>query len=52
MAKDLTTRAENYSQWYNDLVIKARAIHSTTEMMEIILITFLDFLEMRYRFAI
>jgi len=23
MAKELTTRAENYSQWYNDLVIKA-----------------------------
>src|SRR4030042_1610154 len=23
MAKDLTTRAENYSQWYNDLVIKS-----------------------------
>jgi prolyl-tRNA synthetase len=23
MAKDFTTRAENYSQWYNDLVIKA-----------------------------
>jgi prolyl-tRNA synthetase len=23
MAKDLTTREENYSQWYNDLVIKA-----------------------------
>ncbi|PIF06359.1 MAG: proline--tRNA ligase [Draconibacterium sp.] len=23
MAKDLTTRAENYSQWYQDLVIKA-----------------------------
>ncbi len=23
MAKELTTRSENYSQWYNDLVIKA-----------------------------
>lgn len=23
MAKDLTTRKENYSQWYNDLVVKA-----------------------------
>ena len=23
MAKELTSRAENYSQWYNDLVIKA-----------------------------
>ncbi len=23
MAKDLTTRNENYSQWYNDLVVKA-----------------------------
>ncbi len=23
MAKELTTRAENYSQWYNDLVVKA-----------------------------
>jgi prolyl-tRNA synthetase len=23
MAKELTTRAENYAQWYNDLVIKA-----------------------------
>ena len=23
MAKDFPTRAENYSQWYNDLVIKA-----------------------------
>ena len=23
MAKDLSTRSENYSQWYNDLVIKA-----------------------------
>ena len=23
MAKDLTKREENYSQWYNDLVIKA-----------------------------
>ena len=23
MAKEITTRAENYSQWYNDLVIKA-----------------------------
>ena len=23
MAKDLTTRSENYSQWYNDLVIRA-----------------------------
>ena len=23
MAKELTSRSENYSQWYNDLVIKA-----------------------------
>ena len=23
MAKDFPTRAENYAQWYNDLVIKA-----------------------------
>ena len=23
MAKELTTRKENYSQWYNDLVVKA-----------------------------
>src|SRR5437016_7257368 len=23
MAKELTSRAENYSQWYNDLVLKA-----------------------------
>src|SRR4030043_2439765 len=23
MPKELTTRAENYSQWYNDIVIKA-----------------------------
>ena len=23
MAKDFPSRAENYSQWYNDLVIKA-----------------------------
>ena len=23
MAKEVTTRAENYSQWYNDLVVKA-----------------------------
>ena len=23
MAKELTSRKENYSQWYNDLVIKA-----------------------------
>ena len=23
MAKELTPRAENYSQWYNDLVVKA-----------------------------
>ena len=23
MAKDFTTREENYAQWYNDLVIKA-----------------------------
>ena len=23
MAKELTSRAENYAQWYNDLVIKA-----------------------------
>ena len=23
MAKELTSRAENYSQWYNDLVVKA-----------------------------
>ncbi len=23
MAKDFSTRAENYAQWYNDLVIKA-----------------------------
>ena len=23
MAKELTPQAENYSQWYNDLVIKA-----------------------------
>ncbi len=22
MAKELTTRAQDYSQWYNDLVIK------------------------------
>src|SRR5947199_7875107 len=23
MSKDIPTRAENYSQWYNDLVVKA-----------------------------
>ena len=23
MAKEVTSRAENYSQWYNDLVVKA-----------------------------
>ena len=23
MAKELTPRGENYSQWYNDLVVKA-----------------------------
>ena len=23
MAKELTSRSENYSQWYNDLVVKA-----------------------------
>ena len=23
MAKELTSRSENYSQWYNDLVLKA-----------------------------
>ena len=23
MAKDLTSRAENYSEWYNELVVKA-----------------------------
>ena len=23
MAKEITSRSENYSQWYNDLVVKA-----------------------------
>ena len=29
MAKELTSRAENYSQWYNDLVIKADLAESS-----------------------
>ncbi|NDP20311.1 MAG: proline--tRNA ligase [Paludibacter sp.] len=29
MAKELTTRSENYSQWYNDLVIKADLAESS-----------------------
>jgi len=29
MAKDLTSRSENYSQWYNDLVIKADLAESS-----------------------
>lgn len=29
MAKDFSTRAENYSQWYNDLVIKADLAESS-----------------------
>lgn len=29
MAKDFTTRADNYSQWYNDLVVKADLAESS-----------------------
>lgn len=33
MAKDFTTRNEDYSQWYNEIVVKADlAEHSAVEL--------------------
>jgi prolyl-tRNA synthetase len=29
MAKEITSRKENYSQWYNDLVIKADLVRNS-----------------------